>query len=190
MSINTAVYFRSIVGPNDLPEEQYPQYAFIGRSNVGKSSFINTITNQSKLARSGSTPGVTKKVNLFLVNRKNFFADLPGYGYAKVSLKARKELEELIFWYLGEEHNNFKTIFLLVDSRLGLTANDADVVEFLYNKGLPTVIIASKVDKLKNKDRTMALRNLKTSLPEGFTVIPFSAQTGEGKKEVLAHMGL
>ena len=190
MHINSAEYFRSIIGPQDLPEYQLPQFAFIGRSNVGKSSFINSITGQKNLCRSGSTPGVTKKVNLFLVNRKCFFADLPGYGYAKLSIHERKKLEELIFWYLGETNNEFKQIFLLVDSKIGLTSNDADVVEFLYGKGLPTIIIASKVDKLKNKDRTIKLRNLQSSLPEGLRVIPFSAETNEGKKEVLEAINL
>ncbi len=185
MQINSAEYFRSILLPSDLPEYPLPQFAFIGRSNVGKSSFINTITSQKDLARSGATPGVTKKVNLFLINRKIYFADLPGYGYAKLSLQERKKLEELIFWYLGEATNDFKKIFLLVDSRHGLTPNDADVVNFLHGHGLPTVIIASKVDKLKNKDRAIKLRNLQNSLPEGFTIIPFSAETNEGKQAVL-----
>lgn len=190
MHINSAEYFRSILLEQDLPEYPLPQFAFIGRSNVGKSSFINCITNQKDLARHGATPGVTRKVNLFLVNRKFYFADLPGYGYAKLSLVERKKIEQLIFWYLGEPKNDFRKIFLLVDSRHGLTPNDADVVEFLHGHGLPTVIIASKVDKLKNKDRTIQLRNLQSSLPQGFTVIPFSAETNEGKQAVLDQISL
>jgi GTP-binding protein len=190
MQINSAEYYRSVLLSTDLPEYPLPQFAFIGRSNVGKSSFINCIASQKDLARSGSTPGVTKKVNLFLVNRKFYFADLPGYGYAKLSLQERKKLEQLIFWYLAEPKNDFRKIFLLVDSRHGLTPNDADVVEFLHGHGLPTVIIASKVDKLKNKDRATQLRNLKNSLPEGFTIIPFSAETNEGKQAVLEQISL
>ena len=189
MSINTATYLRSIMIPDDLPEDQLPQFAFFGRSNVGKSSFINTITNQHKLARSGSTPGVTKKVNLFLINRKFYFADLPGYGYAKMSIKDRKVLEDLIFWYLAERHNKFQAICLLVDARIGPTSNDLDVIEFLYEQKLNTVVIASKIDKLKQSERAKHLKAIHGQIPAHISVIPFSSTTGEGKKEVLKFLG-
>ena len=190
MFIKSAEYYRSIAQSNDLPEDLLPQFAFIGRSNVGKSSFINTITGQKNLCRSGSTPGVTKKVNLFLINRQCFFADLPGYGYAKLSFQERQKLEDLIFWYLGEKNHHFQKIFLLIDSKIGLTEQDEDVINFLHQLKLPTIIIASKIDKLKNQQRTIQLRNLQNTLPEGFKIIPFSSQTTEGKKAVLAEINL
>lgn len=186
MNFKKISYYRSIVQASDLPQDQLPQYAFIGRSNVGKSSFINTITGQKDLARTGSTPGLTKKVNLFLINNKIFFADLPGYGYAKMMKGERKKLEDLIFWYLSQTENQFKRIFLLVDAEVGPTANDLDVIEFLDQENLPTTIIASKIDRIKPSQRHKALSQIISQIPQHFQIIPFSSKSGEGKKEVLA----
>jgi GTP-binding protein len=190
MSSLQAEYLRSISLPSALPQDNLPQFAFIGRSNVGKSSFINTVTGISNLCRSGSTPGVTKKVNLFLVNRKYYFADLPGYGYAKMSLKERRELEKLIFWYLSERQNQFRQIFLLIDAQIGPTPNDLDVMEFLLQQGLPATIVASKIDKLKPSEKNRQIQNIRSQLPPHFNLIPFSSHSGEGKKEILKTLGI
>jgi len=185
-----AEYLRSITGPADLPEDEFPQFAFIGRSNVGKSSFINAITGISNLCRSGSTPGVTKKVNLFLINKKFYFADLPGYGYAKLSYKERKELEKLIFWYLSEPLNHFQRIFFLIDAQVGPTSNDQDVLKYLLEAGLPTTLILSKTDKLKNSEKTRQINQIKQQIPPHFPIVPFSVKTGEGKKDVHKILGI
>ncbi len=189
MSINSAIYLTSIVPGVSLPEQNYPVFAFIGRSNAGKSSFINAITNQKGLARSGSTPGVTQKVNLFLVNKKYFFADLPGYGYAKVGRNERKELQKIIFWYLSHKEINFQQIFLLLDSRVGPTESDLDVINFLNSEGLPLTIIASKIDKLKQSERASQLKKISLAIPH-HPIIPFSATTLEGKKAVLGTIAI
>lgn len=189
MSIFSAEYFKSFVPGATLPSENYPIYAFIGRSNAGKSSFINTITGQKSLARSGATPGVTKKVNLFLINKKYFFADLPGYGYSKMSRQDRNTLEKLIFWFLSHPEMNFQQIFLLIDCRVGPTADDLDIIEFLNQNHLPLTIIASKVDKLKPSQKHQQLKKLSLAVPK-HQIIPFSAVTGEGKKEIIDVMNL
>ena len=190
MSTLTGQYIRSITCPDDLPQDKLTQFAFIGRSNVGKSSFINHLTGISNLCRSGSTPGVTKKVNLFLINRKNYFADLPGYGYAKLGFKERAELEELIFWYLSEKTNKFKQIFLLIDSKVGPTDQDLEVINYLLEIGLPTTIVVSKVDKLRSSEKTSQLNNIKAQIPPHFNIIPYSTKTGEGKREILNILGI
>jgi len=189
MNIQSAVYLKSLVPGASLPERNLPVFAFIGRSNAGKSSFINTITNQKNLARSGSTPGVTQKVNLFMVNKKCYFADLPGYGYAKLSRHERKALEEIIFWYLSHTEIKFQQIFLLIDSRVGPTDSDVEMIDFLNHHHLPLIIIATKIDKLKSSERSAQLKKITTSIP-GHQIIPFSSHNGEGKKEVLELMTL
>lgn len=185
MKINTAIYLRSILQESDLPEDQLPQYAFIGRSNVGKSSFLNAITGLKNLGRTGSRPGLTQKVNLFLVNKKIYFADLPGYGYAKASKTQQKVLSELIFWYLQHPDNQFRQIFLLIDSKVGPTPLDLEVIDFLDQGNLPFQIIASKIDQVKSSQRVKALKNIQISAAE-HSVIPFSSHTKEGLKTVLA----
>lgn len=185
-----AEYLRSISSPADLPEDDFPQFAFIGRSNVGKSSFINAITGIANLCRSGSTPGVTKKVNLFWINKKYYFADLPGYGYAKLSYKERQELEKLIFWYLSEPQNHFRQIFLLIDAQVGPTSNDQDVIKFLLEAGLPATIVLSKTDKLKNSQKNQQIKKIQQAIPPHFAIIPFSVKTGAGKREIHQILGI
>lgn len=186
--IKSAQLFTSIgtskVLPNsDLDKDKYPLFAFIGRSNVGKSSFINSITGVKDLCRSGASPGVTKTVNLFLVNNKVLFADLPGYGYAKMSIPERKKLEDLIFWYLGNPENNFNQIFLLVDGKIGPQPSDLEVLQFLNQKQLPTTIIATKFDRLKSSEKAGALKKI-TSQIRNHNVIAYSSVTGEGRQDV------
>jgi GTP-binding protein len=189
MSINSAKYLKAVVPGADLPSEKYPIFAFIGRSNAGKSSFLNSITSQKGLAHSGATPGVTRKVNLYLVNKKYFFADLPGYGYAKMSRQDRNTLEKLIFWYLGHPENDFKQIFLLLDSRVGPTDDDLDIIDFLTEKGLPLIIVASKIDKLKSSAKVQQLKKISAAIP-GHQIVPFSAVSGEGKKAIIQLLGI
>jgi GTP-binding protein len=185
MNFKKISYYRSISTSADLPDDQLPQFAFIGRSNVGKSSFINSITGQKDLARTGSTPGLTKKVNLFLTDNKFYLADLPGYGYAKMMKGERKKLEELIFWFLTSSRDSFRQVFLLVDAEVGPTANDLDVIEFLDQENFPTTIVASKIDRIKPAQRHKAISNIVRQIPQHFEIIPFSSKNGQGKQEIL-----
>ncbi len=186
MPINSALFKRGITKESDLPEEPKPIIAIIGRSNVGKSSFINTITSQKKLARTGSRPGVTQQINFFLINKRYYLADLPGYGYAKLSKQARKQLEELIFWFLHTQKAHIDTVIQLIDSKVGPTKDDQEVIEFLHANNLPVIFVASKTDKIKSSQKSILQKNLHNLLPEA-PIIPFSIVTNEGKKQVLQH---
>lgn len=193
MNINSAQFILGITQEQSLSqglvEENFPHFAVIGRSNVGKSSFINTITNKKDLAYSGSRPGVTQQINLFLLNRKIYLDDMPGYGYAKISFKERKKLEDLIFWYFkpAKENGagvNLVKVFQLVDALVGPTQLDLMMGEFLINQKFKTIIVANKIDKIKQSQIHRSLTNIK-NLFHGMKVIPFSSKTGEGKKEIL-----
>ncbi len=184
MKITQAEYWKALVPGTTLPEDHPPIIAFIGRSNVGKSSFINAITGKKALCRSGSTPGVTRKINLFLINQSLIFADLPGYGYAKMSRGERKKLEELIFWFLTLPKLRLQQVFLLVDSRLGPTDNDLEMAGFLSSRNIPTTVITSKIDKLTSSQKKALLAGISQQLPH-HRIIPFSIHDRESMKTVL-----
>ncbi len=185
MKLKKVELYKTIYVPEDLPQTPYREVAFVGRSNVGKSSLLNTLANNFKLARVSSEPGKTRSINFYLVNNRFFMVDLPGYGFAKVSFKEQKRWRELIESYL-KERNTLKGVFLLVDSRVGPTEKDRQMKDWLDFFGIPYVIVATKVDKLKSSER----QKLKKRIEEGFgdkdlKIIPFSSKTREGRVEVL-----
>jgi GTP-binding protein len=184
MNIKTASYLKSVVPGASLPYEKYPVFVFLGRSNVGKSSFINALTGQKNLCRSGSTPGVTRKVNLYLINKKILFADLPGYGYSKLGLDERKKLLELIFWFLDNPENDLRQFYLLIDSKIGPTVQDLEIIDYLEQKDIPLILILSKVDRLTHSQKLARKNEYSRQFP-AHKIIPFSARNGEGVKEVL-----
>lgn len=187
MEINSAQFVKGLTRNQPLPREKFPQYAVVGRSNVGKSSFINTLTKQKNLARTSSTPGRTQQINIFLLNKHFFLADLPGYGFAKMSKEQRIQMENLIFWYLGETGIQFKRVFQIIDASIGPTPLDLEMSDYLLQQDFQTVIIANKIDKVKSSQVFMALKNIKISYPEQL-IIPYSNVTGEGRKEVLKEL--
>ncbi|MEO2068592.1 MAG: ribosome biogenesis GTP-binding protein YihA/YsxC [Desulfurobacteriaceae bacterium] len=185
MRIRKVKLYKTVYVPEDLPQTPYREVAFVGRSNVGKSSLLNTLANNFKLAKVSSEPGKTRSINFFLVNDKFFMVDLPGYGFAKVPLKEQKRWRELIETYL-KSRDTLKGIFLLVDSRIGPTEKDMQMKDWLDFYGIPYVVVATKVDKLKTSER----QKLKKRIEEGFKdeslkIIPFSAKTREGRIELL-----
>jgi GTP-binding protein len=185
MKIKKIELYKTVYVPEDLPQTPYREVAFVGRSNVGKSSLLNTLANNFKLAKVSSEPGKTRSINFYLVNNKFFMVDLPGYGFAKVSFKKQKRWRELIENYL-KERDTLKGVFLLVDSRIGPTEKDRQMKDWLDFFGIPYVIVATKVDKLKSSER----QKLKKKIEEGFgnkdlRIIPFSSKTREGRVEVL-----
>jgi GTP-binding protein len=188
MKISRAQYWKSLVPGATLPDGSQPLVAFIGRSNVGKSSFINAITGQKDLCRSGSSPGVTRKINLFLINNGLLFADLPGYGYAKMSRGERKKLEELIFWFFGLERIRLQQVFLLIDSRHGPTESDLEIAGFIGSRGIPLTIILSKTDKLNASQKAASLKAATALLPH-HEIVPFSVFDRDAIKTVLKKLG-
>lgn len=184
MRIHTATFVKGIVGPDKSLKSPLPQLAFIGRSNVGKSTLINTLTNNKNLARTSAFPGRTQEINLFLINDTHHLLDLPGYGFAKLSLSDREQLQDRIDWYLFRSEHQPKWVVLIMDAQVGPTTDDMAMYQALKEHGHPVLIIANKVDKLKSAKRAEGLRRFQTAFVD--TIIPFSSETKVGSKELVS----
>lgn len=169
-----------------FPENEIPEIAFAGKSNVGKSSLINGLVNRKALARTSSQPGKTQTINFYNVNKELYFVDLPGYGYAKVSEKEKASWGKMIERYL---HTSpvLKAVFLLVDIRHEPSANDLNMYQWILANGYEPIIIATKLDKIKRSQLQKNIKIIKTGLDvvPGTKVLPFSAQTKQGREEIL-----
>ncbi|MCX6560609.1 MAG: ribosome biogenesis GTP-binding protein YihA/YsxC [Candidatus Aminicenantes bacterium] len=187
MKILSARFLKGIVKPDSVLEDGKPQIAFIGRSNVGKSSVINSLTGQKGLARTSSFPGRTQEINLFLIEGRFYLLDLPGYGYSKHSLERKRELHRLIDWYLFQSPYRPKCVVLIIDAEVGPTENDFEMLRSLEATGKTLVIVANKVDKIKKARTEARLRELR-GLFGGHKVIPYSSDKGIGQKELAAEI--
>ncbi|MBE5732915.1 MAG: YihA family ribosome biogenesis GTP-binding protein [Clostridiales bacterium] len=178
---SSSTYTKELDQENGLPE-----ICVVGRSNVGKSSFINTVSGNSSLARTSSTPGRTRLINLFDINNGEFtLVDLPGYGFAKASKGERDAWDRLIGGYF-ENSVNLKHVFVLVDIRIPPTTLDKQMLGYLYHFGIPFSVIATKTDKLSKAQASRARQVVATELKIGKdNIILFSSQTRQGKEEVL-----
>ena len=170
-----------------IPDNQLPEIAFAGKSNVGKSSLINGMMNRKALARTSSQPGKTQTINFYNINHAMYLVDLPGYGYAKVSESERAKWGKMIENYLHKS-KQLKAVFLLVDIRHTPGANDKTMYDWIVYQGYRPIIIATKLDKLKRSQVQKALKEVRAGLGlvPGDTVIPFSAQTKQGRDEIWA----
>ena len=186
MKITSAKFIKGVVGTDSVLENGTPQIAFIGRSNAGKSSLLNSLTGRKDLAITSKTPGRTKQINVFLINETHYFVDLPGYGYARVGAKELEKLSKLIFWYLLDVDYNQKVV-LLIDSVVGPTAMDLDVLADLQKAGREVVIVLNKVDKIKKSHYLKRMKELQLQF-NGFKVFPYSSATKAGKDELLAEL--
>lgn len=168
-----------------LPENDKPEIAFAGKSNVGKSSLINALMNRKSLARISATPGKTQTINFYNINREIYLVDLPGYGYAKVSEKGKEAWGKMIERYLHKS-TMLKAVFLLIDIRHDPSKNDKMMYDWILHQGYEPVIIATKLDKLKKSQVAKQLKAIRTGLGlvGGTTVIPFSAKTKQGRDEI------
>jgi GTP-binding protein len=188
MNIQTVEYAGTVAKPGQPIPGDLPQIAFSGRSNVGKSSLINTLLRRtrSKIAKVSSTPGKTQALNFYRVNEVFFLVDLPGYGYAKVPRGTRDAWQTLIDWYLGKS-GGVRGVVHLVDARIAPTEHDLTMMAYLAEVGLPSLVILTKMDKLKQSERKAAItRALKTLELDEEQVVPFSSKTGEGRDTLLA----
>ncbi|MBQ8546668.1 MAG: YihA family ribosome biogenesis GTP-binding protein [Clostridia bacterium] len=174
--------------PSQFVRSPLPQIAFSGRSNVGKSSLINTLLNRKSMARVSSSPGKTITINFYDVDKKLFLVDLPGYGYAKRTLEDKKKWSLLVDGYFTSNPNIdlLRLVVQLVDSRIGLTEDDKNMVSFLNETGIPYIIVATKTDKLNKTEREKAVRTLvsEPSLAPSTQIILFSSESKEGKGDV------
>ena len=168
-----------------LPENAFPEVAFAGKSNVGKSSLINGLLNRKSLARTSSQPGKTQTINFYKVNGDLYLVDLPGYGYAKVSNEIKAKWGRMIENYLHGS-KQLKAVFLLVDIRHEPSANDKDMYQGIVAQGYEPVIIATKLDKIKRSQVQKQIKILKEGLKllPGTQLIPFSAETKQGRDEI------
>lgn len=168
-----------------LPENPFPEVAFAGKSNVGKSSLINGLLNRKSLARTSSQPGKTQTINFYRVNDAVYLVDLPGYGYAKVSEETKAKWGRMIEKYLHSS-KQLKGIFLLIDIRHEPSANDRDMYNWIVYQGYEPIIIATKLDKIKRSQVQKQIKIVKEGLKllPGTKVIPFSAETKQGRDEI------
>lgn len=168
-----------------LPETDRVEIAFAGKSNVGKSSLINALMNRKALARTSATPGKTQTINFYNINDIMYLVDLPGYGYAKVSEREKEQWGKLIERYLNTS-KQLKAVFLLIDIRHEPSANDRMMYEWILAQGYQPIIIATKLDKLKRSQVQKHVKMVKEGLKllPGTTIIPFSAETKQGRDEI------
>lgn len=184
MEIKKAEYFKSVFDLKDLPHDNFPQIAFAGRSNVGKSSLINTLANQKNLAKISKTPGKTKALNFFRINDKFYFVDLPGYGYAKVSKVTKGSWEELIENYL-KSSPNLKGLIQILDCRHPPSEEDLEMLEFLDFINLKYLVVLTKSDKLSSSELHNNAQKFKQILNhEDFLF--FSSKTKAGGNKILS----
>jgi GTP-binding protein len=184
MLIKTVQFVKSAVKPSQYPEYEFPEIAFAGRSNVGKSSLINTLMNRKDMVKTSSTPGCTRLINFFLVNETLSFVDLPGYGYAKVSKKIRAQWQPMINRYLSFR-KNLLGLILLVDIRRDFEKEETDIVSWLEEYELPYLLVLTKVDKLSKTKQQKRLASICSSIRrEKEDVILFSSRTKLGRETV------
>ena len=191
MTVNTATFVKSVADLTQLPEPNIPEFAFIGRSNVGKSSLINKLTNQKQLAKTSETPGKTQLINFFLVNKQWHLVDLPGYGYAKVPVEVKEKWVHLLRQYLLKRPN-LLTVFLLIDIRHSPMSHDTEFLQWLGENDIPVSIVFTKADKLSAAKIKILVENYQAHILQSWDQLPplfiTSATTGKGRTELLSYI--
>lgn len=191
MIIKEAQFVISNTDYKKCPKPAFPEYAFIGRSNVGKSSLINFLCNQNKLAKTSGRPGKTQLINHFIINNSWYLVDLPGYGYAKVSKKARNKFSTIISEYLLHREN-LMNVFVLIDSRIPPQTIDLDFMEWLGIKQIPFAIVFTKIDKLSSNELNKNIAKYKKELLKSWEALPpiftSSATSKMGKEPILNYI--
>ncbi len=182
MDISQARFIKGIIGTDPILKDGKRQVAFVGRSNAGKSSVINSLLGRKDLVKSSSLPGKTKEINFFLVNESSYFVDLPGYGYARMGARGADKIRKLILWYLGSGEARPRLVVVVVDAGVPPTPYDKEMVDLLRAEHLDMIIVANKMDRLTQAERAQSIKNLE----EAFLapVFPYSARTKFGKEEL------
>jgi GTP-binding protein len=185
MNFHNVEFLISAAAPKDFPKNRLPEIAFAGKSNVGKSSVINRILNRKNFARVGERPGKTIHVNYFTIDKKCYFVDLPGYGYAQVSQKEKERWGKLMEDYFAAGRIDLGV--MIVDHRHAPTNNDITMARWFIDSGCPFVVVANKLDKVKKSEVQSNLATIREDLelPEGTPIISFSAEKGNGKDELV-----
>lgn len=185
MNFQKVEFLISAAAPKDFPKNRLPEIAFAGKSNVGKSSVINRLLQRKNFARVGERPGKTIHVNYFTIDSQCYFVDLPGYGYAKVSEKEKARWSKLMEDYFAASRIDLGV--MIVDYRHPPTNNDITMARWFIDSGCPFVVVANKMDKLKKSELEPNLKTIREDLelPEGTPIIPFSAEKGNGREELV-----
>ena len=188
MNFHNVEFLISAAAPKDFPQSRLPEIAFAGKSNVGKSSVINRILNRKNFARVGEKPGKTIHVNYFTIDKKCYFVDLPGYGYAQVSQKEKERWGKLMEDYFAADRIDLG--IMIVDHRHAPTNNDITMARWFLDSGCPFVVVANKLDKVKKSQIASTLQTIREDLelPEECPIISFSAEKGNGKDELVRHI--
>lgn len=183
MKISKAEFIKGVIGDDYSMRDDFSQIAFFGRSNVGKSSVINSLTGQRHLVEVSKHPGKTREANFFRIDNSFYFVDFPGYGYAKRSIKERNKMIKRIFWYI--EHSNVRprAVMLIIDVKVGLTDLDREMIKILQKNEHNIIIVANKIDKLGKIATEKNISAIKEELPQ-ILIFPYSAKTKEGKEEL------
>ena len=188
MTIKEARFLKSSNGLKGCPRDNLSEYAFIGRSNVGKSSLINMLTNRNKLAKTSSTPGKTQLINHFLINEQWYLVDLPGYGYARMPVAQREKMMKMIREYVLKRQN-LVCLFLLIDARLEMQKPDRQFLHFLGSNQVPFALVFTKTDKIKDLRIRQNIEHYKKTLLESWETLPpvflTSASHKKGREELL-----
>jgi GTP-binding protein len=187
MEITSAEFIISNTQVSKCPAPDKPEFAFIGRSNVGKSSLINMLTQRKNLAKTSSTPGKTQTINHFLINKKWYLVDLPGYGYATVSKSTKEGWSEMIESYFKKRENVYCT-FILIDSRLDPQKKDIDFINWLGGMGVPIVLVFTKIDKIKQSELAQSRKKFETRLLNDWEELPPVFITSAEKKTGRDHL--
>lgn len=181
-------FIKGITGTDTIVDDVRPHVAFIGRSNVGKSSTLNALFGKT-VARVSKTAGKTREINFFLVDEKVYFVDLPGYGYARVSAKIADKLRKRIIWYFTESEVKPRLTVLILDAKVGITPLDEDMLDILEEEGHEVLVVLNKVDKLNQKELHKAVKKLEEDLSGRkikWSFVPFSALKGKGRDALLS----
>ncbi len=184
MNITQAQFVKGILGSDPALDNGFPQVAFVGRSNAGKSSLINSLTRQKSLARTSNTPGRTQQINLFLINDNCYFLDLPGYGYAKASKNRQAELGGLIRGYLFVAEYEKQKIVQVIDAAVGPTELDLEILQMLEKHEKDIIIVANKIDKVKKTLQKKQLADIQETVG-GHKVVAYSSKENIGRAELL-----
>ncbi len=195
MKVIKAQFLKGVVGEEAILYDGTPHIAFIGRSNVGKSSTLNRILERKNLVKTGKTPGKTKEINFFnielgipkenqVITLKNYFVDLPGYGYAKLGKKDREKLSELIQWYISHPEADTLLIGIIIDAKAGLTELDKGIIDTLENQSKSYFLAINKTDKINQKEQSMLIKEINKIISSEKDIIFYSAFTGKNINKI------
>lgn len=189
MKVSSSEFKKGLRGTDSILYDGLAQVAFVGRSNVGKSSVINALSNKNNLVKVSKKPGKTTEINFFLINNKFYFVDLPGYGYAKVNPEEKEKIKNLIIWYLTASNVKPHKVVLIVDTKVGVTLFDEQMLEILRERNHPFIVAANKIDKLSNKELALQLQEIQKVVGEG-DVVAVSAHTQHGTDPLLKKLSV